>query len=61
MRADVLVGRILERAALVADLCLGHAVQLTERRLDAPEAAGAERCLLLHYSSSSFNAAELMQ
>src|SRR5205085_3634555 len=59
--ADVLVGRVLERAALVADLCPGYAVELAERGLHAPEAAGAERCLLLHYSSSSFNAAELMQ
>jgi hypothetical protein len=61
VRADVLVGGVLERAALVADLSLGDAVDLTERGLDAPEAAGAECCLLLHYSSSNLSAAELMQ
>src|SRR5438477_290545 len=37
VRADVLVGRIVERAALVAGLGLGDTVQLAERRLDAPE------------------------
>src|SRR5438093_559976 len=46
VRADVLIGRVVERAALVADLGLGDTVQLAERRLDAPETAGAERCLL---------------
>src|SRR4029079_9412947 len=48
VRANVLVGWVLECAALVADLGLGHAVELAERGLGAPEAAGAERCLLLH-------------
>src|SRR5512132_1554231 len=61
MRAHVFVRRILERAAAVADTRARDAVELAERRLDAPEAAGAERCLLLHYSSSSLSAAELMQ
>src|SRR5207248_11642537 len=48
VRADVLVGRLVECPALVADLGLRHAVDLPERRLDAPEAARSERCLLLH-------------
>src|SRR5262249_17067357 len=60
VRADVLVRRVVEPAARVADARRGHSVDLPERRLDAPEAAGAERCLLRH-SSSSLRAAELMQ
>ena len=61
VRADVLVRRVLERAAGVPHARLRDAVDLTERGLDAPEAACAERRLLLHYSSSSLSAAELMQ
>src|SRR5439155_23702967 len=61
VRADVLVGRIVERPARVADTRTRHAFDLPERSLDAPEASSAERCLLLHYSSSRFSAAELMQ
>src|SRR2546423_11014039 len=41
VRADVLVGRVLERAALVTGFGLRDAVELAERRLDAPEAAGS--------------------
>src|SRR6266508_1332102 len=61
VRAHVLVGRIVERPARIADARLRDAVELAERGFDAPETAGAERCGLHHYSSSSFNAAELMQ
>src|SRR2546423_3772001 len=61
VRAHILVGRIVERAARIADARARHPVELPECRLDAPEASRAERCLLLHYSSSRFNAAELMQ
>ena len=44
----------------VADARRGDAVELPERGLHAPETPCAERCLLRH-SSSSLNAAELMQ
>src|SRR6266540_285125 len=61
VRADVLVGRVLERSARVADASRRDSFHLTERRLDAPEAAGAQGCLLLHYSSSILSAAYLMK
>src|SRR5207248_3350379 len=48
VRADVLVRRVLERPALVADLGLRHALELAKRRLDAPEATCSERSSLLH-------------
>src|SRR5262249_30442272 len=57
VRADVLVGRVFERPTLVADPGRGDALELSERRLDAPEAARSEGRLPLHYSSSSFSAA----
>src|SRR5205085_9953299 len=60
VRADVLVARVRKRAALEPDLRLHRALDLAERGLDAPEAAGAEGGLP-HYFSSSFSAAELMQ
>ena len=61
VRADVLVGRVPGVPAGVADARPADALELPERRLDTPEAAGAERGLVLHYSSSRFSAAELMQ
>src|SRR2546423_11318366 len=61
VRAHILIGRVVERAARIADARARHTVELPECRLDPPEAAGPERCLLFHYSSSRFNAAELMQ
>src|SRR5919108_73496 len=47
VRADIFVRRILERATGVTDARPGDAFDLAKRRLDAPEATGAERCLLL--------------
>src|SRR5262249_46167487 len=60
-RAHVLVCRVGELTAAVADAPPRHPVEPTKRRLDAPKARGAERRLLLHYSSCNFSAAELMQ
>src|ERR1043165_19863 len=44
----VLVARVLERAAGVADRRVDHAGQLADQLLDAPEAAARERCRLRH-------------
>src|SRR3954452_7272373 len=51
VRAHVLVRRVAEMPAVVADAGARHAVELAERGLHAPEAAGAERGLLLQASS----------
>src|SRR3954453_11294358 len=45
--ADVLVGRVFLRSAQIARSGIEDAVHMTERRLDAPEAAGS-KCRFFH-------------
>jgi hypothetical protein len=59
--ADLLVAGVLDLAAGVADARLRDAVDAPERSLDAPETPCSECCLPLHYLSSNFSDAELMQ
>ena len=44
--ADLLVGGVIDVAALVADRSIDHAIQAPECLLDLPEAAGSEGGLL---------------
>src|SRR5262249_6962939 len=59
--ADLLVAGVDGAAARVADAGRANALEAAEGRLDAPEAPCPERRSLLHYASSSFSEAELMQ
>src|SRR5262249_59935570 len=56
MAADILVGRIVERAASVADRRVHHAWRLAKLLLDSPEASRSERRFLrCHRDRSSLS------